>query len=74
MRVPAVWALIRDLASAREAAGMSIADAPDRAALSPSTITRLEAGQVKRTTVDVLERYARAVGRELWLSVTPAAK
>jgi len=40
--------------------------------LSVATVTRLEKGRMKNPTVDVLERYAKAVGRELHLSVSAA--
>jgi transcriptional regulator with XRE-family HTH domain len=63
---------IRDLAEARVEAGLSVAEVAAKAGLSVATVTRLEKGRAKHPTVDVLERYARAVGRELRLSVEPA--
>lgn len=68
---PAILA-IRELLAARKQAGMTTADVAAAAGLSVATITRLEKGRMKNPTVDVLERYARAVGRELRLSVSAA--
>jgi DNA-binding XRE family transcriptional regulator len=68
---PAAQAL-NDLKAARDEAGMTTADVAAASGLSVATVTRLEKGRVKNPTVDVLERYAKAVGRELHLSVTPA--
>lgn len=68
---PAILA-IRELLAARKAAGLSVAEVAAKAGLSVATVSRLEKGRVKRPTVDVLERYARAVGRELRLSVSAA--
>jgi ribosome-binding protein aMBF1 (putative translation factor) len=67
---------IRELIDARKAAGMSKAEVAAAAGLSAAWVGRLEHGQVKAPTVDALARYARAVGRELRLSVepTPAVK
>jgi len=68
---PAILA-IRELLAARKAAGLTTADVAAASGLSVATITRLEKGRMKNPTVDVLERYARAVGRELHLSVSAA--
>jgi DNA-binding XRE family transcriptional regulator len=68
---PAILA-IRELLAARKAAGLSVAEVAAKAGLSVATLTRLEKGRVKHPTVDVLERYAKAVGRELRLSVSAA--
>lgn len=68
---PAILA-IRELLAARKAAGLTTAEVAATAGLSVATVSRLEKGRVKNPTVDVLERYARAVGRELRLSVTAA--
>jgi DNA-binding XRE family transcriptional regulator len=65
---------VRELLNARDAAGMTTADVAVAAGLPVATVTRLEKGRVKRPTVDVLERYAKAVGRELRLSVVAAGK
>jgi transcriptional regulator with XRE-family HTH domain len=63
---------VGELKAAREEAGLSTADVAAASGLSVATVTRLEKGRVKRPTVDVLERYAKAVGRELRLSVVAA--
>ena len=67
---PAILA-IRELLSARRQAGLTTADVAAASGLTAATITRLEKGRVKTPTVDALERYARAVGRELHLSLSP---
>lgn len=64
--------ILRDLVEARVEAGLTTADVAAASGLSVATITRLEKGRMKNPTVDVLERYAKAVGRELHLSVSAA--
>lgn len=70
---PAVRA-VGELKAAREAAGLSVADVATAAGVTAAQVARLEAGKVKRPTVEVLERYAAAVGKELRLTVVDVRK
>lgn len=49
------------LGRARHATGMSLADLAQRTGISPSTLSRMEAGE-RRVTVDALDRIATALG------------
>ncbi len=59
------------LRQAREAAGLSVADAAATCGASDDEITRLEAGAFLNPTWKLLGDYAHAVGVKLTLSVEP---
>ena len=63
---------VGQLKAARVAAGLSLADVAAAATVPLADLSRLEHGEGTATTVEVLARYARAVGQELRLSVEPA--
>ena len=65
---------LRELLTARDQARMTTADVAVASGQSLTTVVRLEKGRMKNPTVDVLERYAKAVGKELRLSVVAAGK
>lgn len=62
---------IRELIDARKEAGMSIPDVAAASGLTAAWIRRLETARVTNPTVDALSKYARAVGRELRMSLEP---
>lgn len=64
---------VRELIDARTEAGMSIPDVAAASGLTAAWIKRLETGRISSPTVDALSKYARAVGRELRMSLKPAA-
>lgn len=62
---------IRELIDARKEAGMSIPDVAAASGLTAAWIRRLETARINSPTVDALSKYARAVGRELRMSLQP---
>ena len=54
--------------SAREAAGLTLAEVSRRCGIDQPALSRLETGHNKNPTLDTLWRYAAAVGRRLVLT------
>ncbi len=65
------FSLIRALIEARTRAALTQAEVAVRMGTTESTISRLESGRVKPST-RTLERYARATGHRLKVSLEPA--
>lgn len=65
------FSLIRALIEARTRAALTQAEVAARMGTTESTISRLESGRVKPST-RTLERYARATGHRLKVSLEPA--
>lgn len=65
------FSLIRALIEARTRAALTQAEVAARMGTTESTISRLESGRVKPST-RTLERYARATGHRLRVSLEPA--
>lgn len=59
---------VEDLKRAREAAGLTLAEASRRCGIDQPALSRLENGRTKNPTLDTLWRYAAAVGRRLILT------
>lgn len=57
--------LLKQLKSAREERGMSLADVTERTGMDRSALSKLENGQRPNPTVDTLVRYAEVVGKRL---------
>lgn len=70
---PALAPALAALKAAREAAGLTVAEAAARAGVSEETLCRLEGGRVSNPGWGTLERCAAAVGLTLTLTATPAA-
>ena len=64
--------LVRQLKSAREAKGLSLADLTELTGMDRSALSKLETGQRANPTVETLVRYAEAVGKRLVVSLTDA--
>jgi len=62
---------IAKIKAAREAAGLTLAQAAARCKLRVDTLSRLESGKVPNPTVDTLAKYAAAVGYTLNLTAVP---
>jgi DNA-binding XRE family transcriptional regulator len=62
------------LRAAREAAGLSPADAASKAGVPEETIRQVDSGRLADVTWTALDRYAAAVGLTLTLSAAPAAR
>jgi ribosome-binding protein aMBF1 (putative translation factor) len=67
--VLALWQFIGDLKAAREHKGLSLADLAALTAINPTALSRLENFRNDNPTFRTLARYARAVGKELRLSM-----
>jgi ribosome-binding protein aMBF1 (putative translation factor) len=67
------FALIDALIRARTHAHLSQAEVASRMGTTESVISRLESGRVKPST-RTLERYAKATGHKLRISLEPASK
>jgi transcriptional regulator with XRE-family HTH domain len=61
----------REIASARRLASVSQRFVASRAGISPSHLGRLERGELRRPTLDLISRAARAVGLELSVKLYP---
>ncbi len=72
--VPPADSAVSELKAAREEAGLSVAKVAKSVGVTAEQLARLEAGKVKKPTVDLLEKYAAAVGKELRLSVVSKGK
>jgi DNA-binding XRE family transcriptional regulator len=64
--------LLRQLKSAREEKGLSLADLTELTGMDRSALSKLETGQRPNPTVETLVRYADAVGKRLVVSLTDA--
>jgi predicted transcriptional regulator len=64
--------LLKQLKTAREAKGLSLADLTELTGMDRSALSKLETGQRANPTVDTLVRYAEAVGKRLVVSLTDA--
>jgi hypothetical protein len=60
--------LIRHLKASRESAGLTLADVSARCGIDQPALSRLENGQSQDLTIDLLWRYAAAVGKRLVIS------
>lgn len=54
-----------ELRTAREAAGLSLADVSERSGIDKAALSRLETGVTENPTLETLVRYAAAVGKQL---------
>ena len=61
--------LLKQLKSAREERGLSLADLTNLTGMDRSAISKLETGQRPNPTVETLVRYAEAVGKHLVVSL-----
>lgn len=57
--------LLKELKTAREQKGLSLADLTDRTGMDRSALSKLETGQRPNPTLETLGRYAEAVGKRL---------
>src|ERR1700732_4863714 len=64
--------LLRQLKTAREAKGLSLADLTELTGMDRSALSKLETGQRANPTVETLVRYAEAVGKRLIVSLDDA--
>jgi ribosome-binding protein aMBF1 (putative translation factor) len=64
--------LLKELRSAREAKGLSLADLTELTGMDRSALSKLETGQRLNPTLETLERYAEAVGKRLVVTLTDA--
>ncbi|MBW3597065.1 MAG: helix-turn-helix domain-containing protein [Planctomycetes bacterium] len=62
--------LLKQLKTAREAKGLSLADMTRLTGMDRSALSKLETGQRPNPTVETLVRYAEAVGKRLVVSIT----
>jgi len=67
------FALVDSLIRARTRAHLSQAEVASRMGTTESAVSRLESGRVKPST-RTLERYARATGHRLKISLEPSSK
>lgn len=61
--------LLKQLKTAREEKGLSLADVSERTGMDRSALSKLENGERPNPTVETLVRYADAVGRRLEVSL-----
>jgi DNA-binding XRE family transcriptional regulator len=66
------YALVRELLTARLAAGLTQDDVANRMGTTKSAVSRLESGGPHSPSVATLERYALAVGCEVEIRLVPA--
>lgn len=64
--------LVRQLKTARQASGLSLAELTKRTGMDRSAISKLENGQRPNPTLETLIRYAQAVGKRLQVSLSDA--
>jgi DNA-binding XRE family transcriptional regulator len=64
----AIKLVIHELKKARQAARLTLAAVSKLSGVDQATLSRLENGREPNPTVDILWRYARAVGRQLVLT------
>ena len=65
-----VQALVKALREVREAAGLSIAAVAQRAGIDEAGLKDLESGRYAGSALNLLTRYAAAVGKRISLTVT----
>jgi transcriptional regulator with XRE-family HTH domain len=70
----AEYALTHELLAARTRAGMTQEQVAERMGTTKSAVSRLEAGRSHSPSVSTLERYARAVGCEVEIRLTPVSR
>jgi DNA-binding XRE family transcriptional regulator len=61
--------LLKQLKTAREARGLSLADLTELTGMDRSALSKLETGQRPNPTLETLVRYAEAVGKHLVVSL-----
>ena len=66
--------LLRELKTAREERGLSLADLTRLTGMDASALSKLENGQRPNPTLETLARYADAVGKRLVVSLADAAE
>lgn len=66
-------AALHELRTAREAAGLSLADVAERSGIDKAALSRLENGVHDNPTVVTLARYAAAIGKKLTWSLQDLA-
>lgn len=64
--------LLKELRTAREAKGLSLADLTELTGMDRSALSKLETGQRPNPTLETLERYAEAVGKRLVVTLADA--
>jgi DNA-binding phage protein len=62
--------IARQLRVAREAAGMSLADVAEKAAMTRQAVLAIESGKNSNPKIDTLNRVAEALGMKLNLSLS----
>ena len=65
--------LLRQLRSAREEQGLSLAELTELTGMDRSALSKLETGQRPNPTLETLIRYAEAVGKRLVVSLADAS-
>jgi DNA-binding XRE family transcriptional regulator len=65
----AIRILLAELRTAREQAGLSLADIHDRTGMDRSALSKLETGGRDNPTLQTLIRYADALGKSLLVQV-----
>jgi hypothetical protein len=65
-----VQALVKELRTVREAAGLSLTAVAQRAGVDEAGLTDLEGGRYAGSALNLLTRYAAAVGKRISLTVT----
>jgi DNA-binding XRE family transcriptional regulator len=64
--------LLKQLKTAREEKGLSLADLTELTGMDRSALSKLETGQRPNPTLETLGRYAEAVGKRLVVTLTDA--
>ena len=67
-------ALVGQLKSAREAAGLSLSDLARLTGMDRSALSKLETGQRPNPTIETLVRYAEALGKHLVVKLADAVE
>ncbi len=67
------WAAVfAELKQVREAQGLSLADLEARTGIDRSTLAKLETGERADFTLDMVQKYAQAVGKRALLTIADA--
>ena len=64
--------LLAGLRKAREAAGLSLTEAAERAGMDKALASRLETGRQPNPTLDTVARYAAALGKRIVFAIVDA--
>jgi DNA-binding XRE family transcriptional regulator len=64
--------LLKQLKTAREASGLSLAKLTEMTGMDRSALSKLESGQRPNPTLETLVRYAEAVGKRLVVTLADA--